>query len=232
MHFRIPVFIILLGTVFVTSCSKSGLEIEENALLKITQRGSLVIPGDEGEVTLSVSDITGGSCTISVQGMINGLGIYFFDEPMGEGETGTFQYHDSYYEIKIDHFEEHLLHDDFAFIRLRTISEEESKRHEKTMASGSPSSGSTTADDSKAIQPYLTQIKKSKLPFLCGKEVWDGRFAASHLEARFILMREAAADPKDDFRNMIVSASISPDKAYWVVTEKKDTVLLVDWIKW
>lgn len=234
MHFRITAFIFFIAVFFVTSCSKSGLEIEENALLKITQRGSLVIPGDEGEVTLSVSDITGGACTISVQGMINGLGIYFFDESLGEGETGTFQYHDSYYEIKIDHFEEHLLHDDFAFIRLRTISEEESKRHEKLMESvhSQSQSGSSTADDSKAIQPYLTQIRKSKLPFLCGKEVWDGRFAASHLEARFILMREASVDPKDDFRNMVVTASISPDKAYWVVTEKKDTVLLVDWLKW
>jgi hypothetical protein len=100
------------------------------------------------------------------------------------------------------------------------------------MESVQSQSGSSTADDSKAIQPYLTQIRKSKLPFLCGKEVWDGRFAASHLEARFILMREASVDPKDDFRNMVVTASISPDKAYWVVTEKKDTVLLVDWLKW
>jgi len=232
MHFRFTAFIILFVAVFVTSCSKSGLEIQEDALLKITQRGSLVIPGDEGEVTLSVSDITGGACTISVQGEINGISGYFFDESMGEGETGTFQYHDSYYEIKIDHFEEHLLHDDFAFIRLRSISEEESKQHEKSVESNHTSSGSTTADDSKAIQPYLTQIRKSKLPFLCGKEVWDGRFAASHLEARFILIRESAVDPKEDFRNMVVSASISPDKAYWVVTEKKDTVLLVDWLKW
>ncbi|MDH4473251.1 MAG: DUF5329 family protein [Fluviicola sp.] len=232
MQFRFIVLTILTVTFFVSSCSKSGLEIEEDALLKITQRGSIEIPGDEGEVTLSVSDITGGACTVSVQGMIDGLGVYFFDQSLSEGQAGTFQYHDSYYEIKIDHFEEHLLHDDFAFIRLRTISEEESKRREKTMESPETQSEPSTADDSKAIQPYLTQLKKSNLQFLFGDEVWDGRFTASHLEAKFILLHESSVDAKKDFRNMVVTASITSDKAYWVVTEKKDTVLLVDWIKW
>lgn len=232
MQFRFIVLTILVVTFFVSSCSKSGLEIEENALHKITQRGSMVIPGDEGEVTLSISDITGGACTVSVQGMIDGLGVYFFDQLLSEGEAGTFQYHDSYYEIKIDHFEEHVLHDDFAFIRLRTISEEEGKRRQQNMEPSETQTEPSTADDSKAIQPYLNQIKKSNLQFLFGDEVSDGRFAASHLEARFILLHESSVDAKKDFRNMVVTASITPDKAYWVVTEKKDTVLLVDWIKW
>jgi hypothetical protein len=234
MNLRLTVFALLLVTLSVTvSCSKSGLEIQENALLKITQRGSVVIPGDEGDVTLTVGDITGGACTVSVQGMIDGLSVYFFDQSLSEGQSETFQYHDSYYEVTVDHFEEHTFHDDIAFVRLRSISEEESTRQQEViMQSGSSQTVSSSKAATKAIQPYLNQLKKSKGQFLLGKEVWDGRFAASHLEARFILLHESSVDPKEDFRKMVVTASITPDKAYRVVTEKKDTVLLVDWMKW
>jgi len=103
------------------SCSIDGLNITENKQMKLVQRGSMIISGSEGDVELQLGDITGGRVDVKMYGIDNDK--VYYQSTMMEGGADVFEYAGKKYRIKINHFEEHTFHDDFAFIEFRKVKE-------------------------------------------------------------------------------------------------------------
>jgi hypothetical protein len=101
------------------SCSPSGLEIIDDEEIKLVQRGSHVIKGSAGDVELKIDDITEGVTEVEIQGIENEK--FYYRKLMEEGEDDEFDYEGFRYRIKLNYFEEHLLHDDFAFFSFREL---------------------------------------------------------------------------------------------------------------
>jgi len=101
------------------SCAADGLEITDNEEIKLVQRGTYLIIGSEGDVELMIGDITEGITEVEIQGIENEK--FYYRKAMEEGEDDEFEYEGHHYRIKINSFEEHLLHDDFAFISFRIV---------------------------------------------------------------------------------------------------------------
>jgi len=101
------------------SCSAGSLEITEDEEIKLVQRGTHLIKGSEGDVELMIGDITEGITKVEIQGIENEK--FYYRKAMEEGEDDEFQYESFHYRIKINSFEEHLMHDDFAFISFRAV---------------------------------------------------------------------------------------------------------------
>ena len=109
---------------FITllSCSPGGLEIVNDEEIKLTQRGTHVIKGSAGDVELSIGDITEGVTEVEIQGIENEK--FYYRKLMEEGEDDEFEYEGFHYRIKINSFEEHLMHDDYAFFSFRVVENE------------------------------------------------------------------------------------------------------------
>gem|GEM_PF-4800251 len=58
-----------------------------------------------------------------IRGIDNGS--VYLESLIKEGKEKAFQYGKLFYSLKINSFEEHLLHDDYAFISFRQISKDE-----------------------------------------------------------------------------------------------------------
>ena len=101
------------------SCSAGGLEIVNDEEIKLVQRGTYVIKGSEGDVELMIGDITEGITEVEIQGIENEK--FYYRKAMKEGEDDEFEYEGHHYRIKLNYFEEHLLHDDFAFFSFRAV---------------------------------------------------------------------------------------------------------------
>jgi len=101
------------------SCSPSGLEIVDDEEIKLVQRGSHVIKGSSGDVELTIGDITEGLTDVEIQGIENEK--FYYRKAMEEGEDDEFEYEGFHYRIKMNYFEEHLMHDDYAFISFRGV---------------------------------------------------------------------------------------------------------------
>lgn len=104
------------------SCSAGGLEIVDDEEIKLVQRGTHLIKGSEGDVELMIGDITEGITEVEIQGIENEK--FYYRKAMEEGEDDEFEYEGHHYRIKLNYFEEHVLHDDYAFFSFRTVEKE------------------------------------------------------------------------------------------------------------
>ncbi len=111
--------------IFLISCKKEGLNINNDEEIRLVQRGTIIIKGSEGDIELKIGDITAGSTEVIIEGIDNSK--IYYKNIIARGEYGIFKYGTFYYRIKINRFDEHLLHDDFALIAFRSVSEEKGK---------------------------------------------------------------------------------------------------------
>ena len=221
-HFLIKWIPVLLLLVLLNSCGKNGLVINEDEQIKIVQRGSKLIKGSEGDVELKIGDITNGAADVIIEGIDNGK--VYFKKDLGEGGEGYFRYDKKYYRIKMDHFEEHLLHDDFAFVTFHQVSEEKGKA-----AADVVSEKMATKISPEEIRSNLDKIKTSELTFIRNGKTLDAEEMAGLLESKY-LMNEKDIKTKEDFMDKVVTGSSLTGEAYKVLTAKNDTLLLADWL--
>ncbi len=213
----------LLLIALLNSCSKEGgLKIKDDEEIKIVQRGTKVIEGSEGDVDVKISDITNGSTKIIIEGIENGK-VYFKKE-LGEGDEGYFQYGKNYYRIQINHFEEHIMHDDYAFISFRAVSEEKGKA--KVDVVNIKKETEISPDE---IRKHLDKIKTSELKFIRNREFLTGSEMFTHLESKY-LMNHKDIKTKEDFINKVVKSSSLTGEPYKVISNKNDTLLLTNWL--
>ncbi len=116
---RLAASFLLIAAVFVTGCKRIGLRITDDESMRIVQRGTQTITGNPRDVTISVGDVTGGAADVALEAV--GEPKTFLRIPMREGEVGYFDYHGVQYRLKLDRFENHLMHDDYAFVSLRRV---------------------------------------------------------------------------------------------------------------
>ncbi|MBJ2175846.1 DUF5329 family protein [Aureibaculum sp. A20] len=213
----------LLIVIILNSCSKTdGLAITNDNEIKIAQRGSKVIKGSEGDVELILNDITGGSTEVSIVGIENNQTYY--KNYLGEGEYGVFQYGKYFYRVKINSFEEHIFHDDYAFITFRTVSEEKGKAEAQII-----SNEEEIPITPKEIRAYLNKIKTSGFKFIRSDEVWSDSIMSNHLENKYIL-NSKDIKTRSDFINKVAKSSSLTGEQYNVITQNSDTIAMVKWL--
>lgn len=120
---------LLFFALFVVFCScggkgePQGLEIKNGEKREIEQRSSIEIDGGQGEIKITLGDITWGQVKITIVGVDNGK--KYLRRRLYQGEEGMFQYGNHYYSLKIDAFETHLLTDDEAFVSFHKATKEQ-----------------------------------------------------------------------------------------------------------
>lgn len=213
----------LLFVILLNSCGKkNGLEVNNDEEIKIVQRGSKAIKGSEGDIDLKISDITNGLTDVVIEGIENGK--VYFKKKLSEAGEGYFQYGKNYYRIKINHFEEHLLHDDYAFISFRAVSEANGKA--KLDVIEMEKETKISPDE---IKNYLNKIKTSGLKFIRNGEIWTDLEMFAHLENKYLInLRDIKT--KEDFIDKIVSGSSLTGETYKVISNKNDTISLTNWL--
>lgn len=208
--------------------SQDKLEVETLSDIRVRQRETILIKGNSGDVSLYLGDITKGQCLIEITGKQKGKEYLYLNRPLQEHDSASFTYGDSYYRVITNGFELHLVHDDFAFLTVREISEEQAKNDKKGVTKRRTSATKINADK---VNEYIRQIDQSKCTF-----IRDGYSKSGHEFAEFLLVK-IAANKRDlrtdqDFREIILTRSNETGEPYKVVTEKGDTLQLNEWIKW
>jgi hypothetical protein len=213
----------LLLIILFSSCNTDGLNLSDDKEIKITQRGTEVIKGSEGKVELTIGDITAGSTEVMLEGIENEK--VYFKKQMSVGDEGYFQYGKYYYRIKINKFENHTFHDDFAFIAFRKASEKNTIGKIDTV-----NDKKETAISADEIRNYLNKIKTSKLKFIRNGEIWTDTTMSAHLENKYMLNHQDIKT-KEDFIDKVINSSSLTGESYKVIINKNDTLKLVDWLK-
>ncbi len=220
LKFKYIIYICLINILF--SCKNEGLNINNDEEIKIVQRGSKVIKGSEGDVELKINDITGGSTEVIIEGIENEK--IYYKNYMGEGEDGIFQYGMYYYRIKINQFEEHIFHDDYAFIAFRSVSEEKGKKNAQIITYEKETN--ISPDE---IRNQFNKIKTSGLNFIRNGEIWPDSIMADHLENKY-LINNRDIKTKEDFIKKVVNTSSLSGETYKVINNNNDTINLVKWL--
>jgi hypothetical protein len=213
---------LLVVSTIVISCGKNGLKISNDEEIKFVQRESKTIKGSDGDVEIYIGDVTMGQAQIVIKGIGNNK--LYFKSDMSANSEGYFQYEkNKYYRIKVNKFENHLVHDDLAFISMREISEEIGKQ--KAMAITDNKATAISGDE---IRKLIDRVKNSKLKFIRNGELLEDSVMAEHIESKYILNREDIKT-KEDFIDRIISKSMTTGETYKVILGK-DTLKLADWI--
>lgn len=209
--------------VLLASCSTEGLNIQNDKEIKIVQRGSKVINGSEGDVELMINDITNGSTEVRIENIESGK--MYFKSYLKEGEYGIFRYGEYFYRVKINSFEEHLFHDDYAFIAFRSVSKErglaEAQKDVKQQEVN------ITPDE---VRAFLNKVKTSGLKFIRNNEIVADSLMAIHLENKYIINNKDIKT-KSDFINKVIGKSSLTGEEYKVITSTNDTVSIIKWLK-
>lgn len=223
MHYLKLKYIIFICLIFLLiSCKNEGLNIDNDEEIKIVQRGSKVIEGSEGNIELKIGDITAGSTEVIIEGIETGK-IYYKNH-LGRGEAGIFKYGMYYYRIKINKFEEHIFHDDYAFITFHSVSEERGKSEAQPITDKKE-----TIISPDEIRNHFIKIKTSGLNFIRNGIIWPDSVMALHLENKYKI-NSKDIKTKEDFIIKIVKVSSMTGEAYKVIENNNDTINLVDWL--
>ncbi len=206
----------------LNSCTTDGLNISNDKEIKIVQRGSKVITGSQGDVELIINDITNGSTEIKIKGIDTDK--VYYQKYLREGDYGLFQYDKYFYRVKINSFEEHIFHDDYAFITFRSVSEEKGKQEAQTISKKKEIP--ITPNEIRAI---LNKIKESKLTFIRNNKVLTHTNMHYHLENKYMI-NNRDIKTKTDFINKVVSNSSLTGEMYKVITNNNDTINIVKWL--
>lgn len=217
-------FLLILLTGFIfTSCSPEGLDITDDEEIRITQRGSITIKGSDGDVDVILGDITMGKMSVKIKSIEEDK--VYLKTNLSSGEDAVFQYTEEYYyRIKINSFEEHILHDDIAFISFHKVSVEKGKAEAPEITKNKE-----TKISGDEIRNYFDKIKNSNLKFIRNGEIFEDTSMASHLETKYMLNKEDIKT-KEDFFEKIVNSSMLTDESYKVIISN-DTLFLKDWLE-
>jgi len=218
LKITITIFLITL----LNSCMNEGLDINNDEEIKIVQRGSKVIKGSEGDVELIINDITNGSTEVKIEG-IESSKIYY-NNYLGEGEYGVFQYGKYFYRVKINSFEEHIFHDDYAFIAFRSVSEEKGKAGAQIV-----SNDREIPISPDEIRAHLNKIKTCGLKFIRNDEIWADSTMSYHFENKY-LINNKDIKTRANFIKKVVSGSSLTGETYKVITNNSDTISIVQWL--
>lgn len=226
---------LLLLIVFSGCSGKSGisdspekLEVSTIREMRIRQRETLQIKGTGGDVALYLGDITHGACQVEIRGRQNEKEYVYLNRSLREHDSTTFAYYDRFYRIIINGFELHFIHDDFAFLTVREITNDEAKADARGVSHKKLAEERLSPEQA---MDYLAQIEKSNCTF-----IRDGKSRNAHDFFGFLAAKYAMYDrdirTKSDFQRYILTRSDETGEPYKVVTEKGDTVLLNEWMKW
>jgi len=219
---KITIPILLIIIFIFSSCGPKGLDITEDKEIRIPQRGSKTIKGAEGDIEIILGDITMGAVSVQIKSIDDDK--VYLKTNMSEGQNAIFQYtKEHYYRVKINSFEEHIFHDDIAFISFRKVSIEKGKAEAPEITKNTE-----TKISGDEIRTYLNKIKNSKLKFIRNGEILNDSSMANHLEAKYIL-NQNDIKTKEDFFEKIVCASMMTKESYKVIVDK-DTMLLKSWL--
>ncbi len=214
------IFFLILSS-FLGSCS-SGLEIPTEPQVKMTQRGSLILAGSEGDVKIYIDDITLGFTEMTVS-LVDKDSI-LLQQRMTSGSEAYFRYPDNkYYRINLLAFENHTFHDDLAFISIKEVEESIGKANVipfkiKTITPITP----------EEIRAVFKKIESSDLTFIRNGDTIPDTTLAKHLEAKFMIHKKDIQS-REDFIEKIISKSFLTEENYQVIANG-DTLSLVDWI--
>lgn len=213
----------LFLTTILLSCNSHGLKIVNDEEIKFVQRESKTIEGSEGDVEIYVGDVTMGTTQVKIKGIENNK--LYFNQDMRQNDEGFFQYSEKkYYRIKVNKFENHLLHDDLAFISIREIDTKLGKQ--KASAITENTSTELSGDD---VRISIEKIRESKLKYIRNGEILSDSDMAVHIESKYLLNQKDIRT-KEDFYERILTKSMTTGETYKVI-KKNDTLKLVDWIK-
>ncbi len=218
LKFTSALFLIIL----LNSCMNEGLNINNDEEIKIVQRGSKVIKGSEGDVELIINDITNGSTEVKIEGIENSKTYY--KNYLREGEYGVFRYEKYFYRVIINSFEEHIFHDDYAFIAFRSVSEQKGKVEAQIVSNEKEIH--ITPDE---IRTHLNKIKTCGLKFIRNDETWVDSTMSYHLENKY-LINNKDIKTRADFIKKVVSGSSLTGERYKVITDNGDTISIVKWL--
>ena len=214
--------LIIISCLFLMSCSSKGLKINNDEEIKFVQRESKIFKGSNGDVEIYVGDVTFGMTQIIIKGIEDNK--IYLDREFTQNDEGYFKYgENNYYRIKVNKFENHMLHDDLAFISIREVDESVGK--EKASA---PKENNTHKIDEDEVRAVFNKIKNSKLKFIRNGEMLDDTTMAAHIESKY-LMNQEDIKTKEDFNNRILTKSMSSGETYKVINGK-DTIKLIDWV--
>jgi hypothetical protein len=214
------VFLLLMSS-FLGSCS-SGLEIPTDPQIKMTQRGSLILPGSEGDVKIYIDDITLGFTEMTVR-LVDQDSI-LLQQRMTSGTQAYFRYLDNkYYRINLLAFENHTFHDDLAFVSIKEVEESVGKANVQPVEIKT-----NTPITPEEIRAVFKKIETSDLTFIRNGDTIPDTTLAKHLEAKFMIHKKDIQS-REDFIEKIISKSFLTEETYQVV-ENGDTLSLVDWI--
>lgn len=220
---NISFLLLLLSGLILTSCSNEGLDITDDEVLSIPQRGSMTIEGSDGDIDLILGDITMGSMSVKIKSIEEDK--LYLKTNLKEGEEAVFKYNDNnYYRIMINSFEEHVFHDDIAFISFHKVSVEKGKAEAPEITKYKETS--ITGDE---IRKYFDKIKNSGLQFIRNAEIYEDSAFAAHLEGKYIL-NQVDIKTKEDFFEKIVNTSMFTNETYKVIAGS-DTLFLKDWLE-
>ena len=220
--FKIRTHALFLTTILL-SCNSHGLKIVNDEEIKFVQRESKTIEGSEGDVEIYVGDVTMGTTQVKIKGIENNK--LYFNQDMRQNDEGFFQYSEKkYYRIKVNKFENHLLHDDLAFISIREIDTKLGKQKASTITENT--STELSGDD---VRISIEKIRESKLKYIRNGELLSDSDMAVHIESKYLLNQKDIRT-KEDFYERILTKSMTTGETYKVI-KKNDTLKLVDWIK-
>ena len=115
--------IILVSVLSGCHTGAPSLNGGDNKTMIIVQRNHAEINGSKEKIELSIGDITDNTTEVKIIGLTSNK--LFLNTYMHEMDKEAIDYYGILYSIELSHIENHLIHDDKAEFKIRSISKEE-----------------------------------------------------------------------------------------------------------